>query len=1024
MASFGGGAPSHTSNSFAYSSTWVISPPLMSQRLLTLCTVCLTLPLSALAADTFTLDSTVALTHGLGDGCAGGQPFKVHVQATVPLRSASGSPALATNKLEGTGWFKLVTLDAPTDFSCGDEGAPASQCVLQQRVLQDGQLKVSATFDATGERLTELVLLPVSPTGSLTFICREPTAGRLVPISLETLPLWLMGFAKFRQDPSELSPSMEGMAFKIPPLPKQTDPRGTLFKKQFTHAADEIREETTLELLREAPVVTQAASRYQKFFLRSVPAENPFDAEIDWRGAAGSRKVTFRAGAFTKEDVSGANVAHTTFDMGFEVAGTSGVVEVVAEAGGAKSAPLPIRNALVPTPPWLLGPLTEGLKATPGVRYEAIVHWPVNFDAKKTIENNVPFIAGNWGVFPPVVSRAQARNLTNIRLFADSDGVPTPGTADGQFDFVFGSKSLHFTYEGRHTATLSERGLLLEGDLEVPVKKLEKDQNFSWTYLFPGVAAVCAAPIPFAMLAAIRDEVCEDITFGLGLHLHGEASFAIVTGYRGAPAASSLEFTSLGARSDLDVHIRAEVGLPWIANASGRVGACGNLQLRAAPLGTLPPIAVKAWGGKLYATARAQLLGTEYGPWEKTHPFGPDDNCRVPFALGFPSPTSGWIAGLNTGGPLTGSVPDDSMPAFALAPAGTELAEVHAATVPGKKRPASRMELRTASGPERPWSPPLALSDAEHITMFPDVAFDGSGHALAVWAESPADLSRAGLADFQIAWASVRNGAIDASGTLTSEASMHLRPKLCRLDRQRVLAVWQTTNGQSLMGKKKAPLSFQYALWSGTAWAPPAPIAAEPLTGVLNWSLACSGAGEAAVAFTWDRDASYRTPKDRDVRLLRFRQGQWAAAPTPAADGVADEAVRAAFLPGGQLMLVWTRNDQLVAERVDGGPRVVLATFDRGGSPDLTRGQVATRPDGTLAVTWPAGRGTAVVSGKLGAPFGPPRLVVEPDPQSGEAASALLPAPDGFVFGRLVVPETATTGELTVSSWRPEGVTP
>jgi hypothetical protein len=257
------------------------------------------------------------------------------------------------------------------------------------------------------------------------------------------------------------------------------------------------------------------------------------------------------------------------------------------------------------------------------------------------------------------------------------------------------------------------------------------------------------------------------------------------------------------------------------------------------------------------------------------------------------------------------------------------------------------------------WSVPLAIRTNTQAEFAPQVAYDGSGDAIAVW-ERVADPSfnqtnlTAMAAQMEIVWSrwSRTNGAWIEPAALTANGYLDHAPLLCGpMSDGSVLAVW-TGNQQNLLMGTNAPGNdtVWWAKWSAASrsWAAPR-VLVDGLAYRLSQSLAGTR-GHAVYAWTRDADGVLTNDTDQEVFFMEYTNSAWGAPQQLTTNTVADKTVCAAVATNGSVFLVWQSGTNLVMSKdFSTNTSLVRPDSQTAGFADYA---LALGPAGNLVLIW------------------------------------------------------------------------
>lgn len=233
----------------------------------------------------------------------------------------------------------------------------------------------------------------------------------------------------------------------------------------------------------------------------------------------------------------------------------------------------------------------------------------------------------------------------------------------------------------------------------------------------------------------------------------------------------------------------------------------------------------------------------------------------------------------------------------------------------------------------------------------PAVAFDNSGHGLAVWVhDNDPDLM---AVDPSLSYSTWNGDAWDAPAALTLPGRFVTDPQVAFIGDNRALAVWtqnELTRSNGEDASFDAILNNQelyYAVWDGAYWS-----AATRLTNdtLPDGRAALAGdptTGGALLAWVHDGDGTNTTRGDWQILSAWWDGSAWEFARIVNEDaGVADLQPGVAFGAGGRAIIAWTRDHDL-DPATNSDRRIAYVTWD--GSRWSARQEPAELPAGALS---------------------------------------------------------------------------
>jgi CSLREA domain-containing protein len=215
------------------------------------------------------------------------------------------------------------------------------------------------------------------------------------------------------------------------------------------------------------------------------------------------------------------------------------------------------------------------------------------------------------------------------------------------------------------------------------------------------------------------------------------------------------------------------------------------------------------------------------------------------------------------------------------------------------------------------WSSPVAVTDDSQADFAPAVTFDGDGHGVLIWERStlPATISPTLDLTFtqglEIAASDWNGSAWSAPVTLTNNTLMDFAPHLSAGTDGTVMALWETGDGNEIIGTATHPMTYTTATWSGTSWSAPTAI----LTGrqnVIETAFAVYSSTQAALVYAQDMDGVLTDTSDIELFSSTFDGTAWSTPARLTTDAIGDTTPALAYDATGTLHLLWLRGGDLV----------------------------------------------------------------------------------------------------------------
>lgn len=253
------------------------------------------------------------------------------------------------------------------------------------------------------------------------------------------------------------------------------------------------------------------------------------------------------------------------------------------------------------------------------------------------------------------------------------------------------------------------------------------------------------------------------------------------------------------------------------------------------------------------------------------------------------------------------------------------------------------------------WGAPAGITDDNLQDFTPQVAFDNTGQAVAVWernkvvqstdSEFDADYTNA----FDIAYAVWDGSVWTAPAYLTSNNVLDHAPVLIRGSDGTLLLIWRQNAAGELLGTVANPDKLFYALWNGTSWSTPTAFV-DDAGGVLGVTAARHNGSRMAVVYSRDTDGDLGTGWDQELYLVGWDGDAWRGPTRLTDDAQPDSRPTLFYDDSGNPRLLWLKGETLYALLGDltGEPEAVVV----GGSAGILD-YTATQDDaGNLVLLW------------------------------------------------------------------------
>lgn len=253
------------------------------------------------------------------------------------------------------------------------------------------------------------------------------------------------------------------------------------------------------------------------------------------------------------------------------------------------------------------------------------------------------------------------------------------------------------------------------------------------------------------------------------------------------------------------------------------------------------------------------------------------------------------------------------------------------------------------------WSTPTGITDDDLQDFTPQVAFDGSGQAIAVWernktlqsetSELNADYANA----FEIAYA-VWDGSTWGTPTLlTNNNALDHEPLLVRGNDGTLLLIWRQNSSGELLGTAATPDTFFYAFWDGSNWSTPQALL-NNANGVIGLTAARHDANTMSIVYNQDTDGDLGTSDDEELYHLSWNGSGWSNPNPLTTDSQSDDRPTLFYDSSGNPRLLWLKGDTLYSSfgSLTGTPQAVVVET----APTILDYAATQDNDGNLVLVW------------------------------------------------------------------------
>ena len=741
------------------------------------------------------------------------------------------------------------------------------------------------------------------------------------------------------------------------------------------------------------PYVKSVESAYGHVFLGNINLNNKYTVSVDWNGSDSGTgnpgAVIFSLNGKSSEEIGDNNGATHTYNVGTEFAGGFNNLTIVAiNAEGVNSRPMSLRVAKIVLPGWLeeLGVSSEigglGIETTFKQDYlEFSIHHSIPkkpFEADLTVPSWFPYFGGS-----EIGAEAQGEVALNLR--SDWTGDVLLG---GEAEFKAADQAIGGGVTGQGDARLTEQGGIqftqakldfeLHGTISAEMPILE---------FIPAVAAVANMPVVGTVAGPILDT----------LKIYASITPAVEFSSTWGPKADQESWEWKGGSGNTS--LTTELGLKMEpldlieASVSGNGKGTVNFQVPRGQSPYVESVELELWGNAKFSVWDQVLVDEDTEHLKVTLPesqqLSPNTALLVPLGV-----SAGGSLQVNSSRVLERMYADEPYAVFVgdtpsrLAPTAPHNLTLTQQPVMLNVYPQSRPSLATRDDDtavmvwvyddvSKPivrskeimasywnglsWSTPVSVTQDTQSDYNPQVAFDGNGHAVAVWQRIndpalpiSATLDVTFTKKFDLAYSiyDVASGYWAAPQTLTANMDFDYRPLLATGNDGHIMLTWTANPDGYMFGDANHPDALYSMVWDGDAWSTPV-LVTDTLTGALRVTAAYSDHLHSVLVVNRDVDGDWTTPNDVELFYTLWDGSTWSVFTRLTYDSVRDERPMVLYTSGGEKRLLWLANDQLMLLDDDWSVAPTVTSI-AGDVPGLKDFDIAMDAEDNLALIWQA----------------------------------------------------------------------
>jgi parallel beta-helix repeat protein len=736
------------------------------------------------------------------------------------------------------------------------------------------------------------------------------------------------------------------------------------------------------------PFITAAGSSSGSSFVNGYNTPVTYDVLVDWNGATTGNgtpgTVRFVLNGATTTVNGNATKTSLTYFVGPDLRPGKNTLRIVAvDAAGTSSSPVVLTaqvsdlpEGVDPADPGTADPTGDGIKYR--IRF-AVPDPPFEFEVDMTgfPLNQIPWLGGHKFGMPKSQTRFEAtvRN-NNTGSFKGQGRVAFHISDQEVFGTVTGEGDVTVRDNGDWNITKGILGVGLAGEIDGKKPVLE---------VIPAVANVTNKPVIGPLIKVVVDRLYFKGKFAP--EVQASAAFANTNGLRldSGQLAGSIRITlGLGLDAWTDklevegygggrVKLVGAIPAPYLREATGEFLA--GVKFKAFGMQTSVekpwPWTYKPSG--LSARTLTPIDGTEYLALTGD-PYAPiiDDwqpSPRTYITKGyhrFASPSRS--LGLQNAR-LTANQPTiNQMLVSDIYPQANPSLAVH------KDGQGNAMLVWVYDDPAKPimrgeeivfslwngntWSAPAPITSDTYFDSSPQVAFDGSGHALVVWERinDPAlppdvtlDTNFTRKSELMYAVYDLLSGVWTAPAPLTTNSSLDYSARLAPDRDGGVQLAWLESPSGDLLPPAGAFQMVNTRRWNGSNWS--AQTTAVQAEGLIAYSLAAFSAAEATIVIARDSDALVETSGDQELFAFRWNGATWGSTDRITIDAVDDFNPTVLYSNTGVRRLVWLKGEQLMLLEGDWSQPPTTTSITDSDALFLDS-QVLADPDDNLTLLW------------------------------------------------------------------------
>lgn len=693
----------------------------------------------------------------------------------------------------------------------------------------------------------------------------------------------------------------------------------------------------------EKPVITNVESRYGEIFLDGIAVNNEYQVSVDWNGDPGS--IEFDVNGTVTDVGAAANGASHVFNMGSDF--TSGIssetntLRITAVNGASiESDPEILHPIVIPIPQWSLALGSFGdIEYGKGViTYKLEKNWPEEALEFEINEKTLGLLWPAWSLMPLVGGRVlgipASQAFLGLEVKTDGTGSVSAGGKTG-----FGAAGL--TIEGKLGGKgllqyKTDSGLIWKGASLLLGVKGSIEKEVGPVTLIPALEGSVNLPIVGRAIGWFNKKAIIKGTVSTGTNI--DLQVISETGGIGFHKSEGDINTGLGLALSVDImnNVKAEVSGSGTTKVVYQVPAAPDY-LKKIETELLGKVSIQAW---LFATNLEKKHTFTY-PSQTTQDISERRALAEPLQdLGFQPisrdfinnvPYSNFIAGATNRTTRTTRSADStdgleetiieniyphSQPALTENAGNIGIAFVY---FDPQDPTLQATEIYFTYYNGQSYTTPGPILNDTRAEFSPTLAFDSNGKIVCVWERvNTVDLTSENMVDMaralEIVYA-VYDPIWDtwtAPVSLTDNDFLDHSPMLKKGPYDTLLLVWQSNQGNELIGDTESPTTIHYATWDGEGFS-----SVDTLTDMyencFKFSFASNGYYP-ILSYTRDMDGDLSTTEDLEVFIIMFNEDIWGwGDPIQiTSNEVPDVNLKIIYRQDGIPELIWLTDDTLI----------------------------------------------------------------------------------------------------------------